>query len=52
MILSRSWQPKRVVWTKELIGFAKPDEDSLTDAIPLAEVIRIHDSTEPMDEAR
>ena len=41
-----TWHAKRVVWTSEIIGFAKPDEDSLTDAIPLSEIHRIQDHTE------
>jgi hypothetical protein len=45
-LLGRSWQEKRVVWTDEIVGFARPDEDILTDAIPLAEINRIRDTSE------
>jgi hypothetical protein len=40
------WQMRRVIWTKEVISFVKPDEKNegqelLIDAIPLSEVLSI-----------
>ena len=37
----RSWKPRRVVFTKDAVAFAQVDEDTMLDAIPLAEVIGI-----------
>jgi hypothetical protein len=47
--LSRSWQSRRVVYSRDVIAFARLDEDVLLDAIPLAEVIGI-DSMQEVDQ--
>jgi hypothetical protein len=34
----RSWQSRRILWTKDSVLFTKSGEDSIIDGIPLAEV--------------
>ncbi len=34
----RTWQSRRIIWTKDVISLLKVDEEKLIDAIPLAEV--------------
>jgi hypothetical protein len=46
---NRSWQDRRVVYTEEVIAFARVDENILLDAIPLAEVESI-DSMQNLDQ--
>ena len=51
----RSWQMRRVVVTKEIIGFARIAENILIDSIPLAEVeiVRdMHSINEEIDKAK
>ena len=51
----RAWQTRRVVVTKEMIGFARVGENILIDTIPLAEVefIRdMHSIDEEIDKAK
>jgi hypothetical protein len=45
--MSRNWISRRVAYTHEVIAFAKVGEETLLDAIPLAEVTSI----EPMQSA-
>jgi hypothetical protein len=45
--MRRNWISRRVAYTNEVIAFAKVGEDTLLDAIPLAEVTSI----EPMQSA-
>ncbi len=39
----RSWQPRRVVVTKQIIAFSQKEKQVLVDAIPLAEVTAVRD---------
>jgi hypothetical protein len=45
----RTWQSRRVLYTRDVIAFARLDEDVLLDAIPLAEVTGI-DSMQEVDQ--
>ncbi len=46
---NRSWQDRRVVYTDEVIAFARVNDNILLDAIPLAEVESI-DSMQNLDQ--
>jgi hypothetical protein len=39
--VNRTWQRRRVVWTKDLIAFARVDQDILVDKIPLTEIVLV-----------
>jgi hypothetical protein len=45
-----TWQIRRVLWTKEIMCFARMGEEQLIDAIPLSEIKNIESvGSNPMD---
>ena len=39
----RTWQKRRVVWTKDVIVFARDNQDVVIDKVPMQEVKLVHD---------
>ena len=39
----RSWQRRKVVWTKEILAFSQEDKNTLLDSIPLPEISSVEE---------